>query len=94
MEEPIFQQLGISVLLGLTGLTEMDAVTLSTARLVELREILAADGWRMIVTAALANLVSKAGLAGLLGGWRLLARVLPLFLIPLAGGVAMLLVLC
>jgi uncharacterized membrane protein (DUF4010 family) len=81
---------GLYLVAGLSGLTEMDAVTLSTARLVELGEILAADGWRMIVAAALANLVSKAGLAGLLGGWRLLAQVVPLFLIPLAGGVAML----
>jgi uncharacterized membrane protein (DUF4010 family) len=73
-----------------SGLTEMDAVTLSTARLSASDAMVAADGWRMIVVAATANLVSKTAIAGLLGGWRLLARIAILFAIPAIGGIAML----
>ena len=47
----------------------------------------------MIVVAAMANLVSKAGIAGLLGGWRLLGRIALLFAVPLIGG-TVLLALC
>ncbi len=74
-----------------SGLTEMDAVTLSTARLSASDPLVATDGWRIIVVAALANLLSKAGIAGLLGGGRLLARIALLFAIPVAGGIVMLL---
>jgi uncharacterized membrane protein (DUF4010 family) len=74
-----------------SGLTEMDAVTLSTARLSATDSLVAADGWRIIVVAALANLLSKAAIAGLLGGGRLLARIALLFAIPAAGGIAVLL---
>ena len=71
-----------------SGLTEMDAITLSTARMSISDPLVAADGWRMIVVAAMANLVSKAGIAGLLGGWRLLGRIALLFAIPMLGGAA------
>ncbi len=73
-----------------SGLTEMDAVTLSTARLSASDPMVAADGWRMIVIAAMANLFSKAGIAGILGGWRLATRVALLFSIPMIGGAALL----
>jgi uncharacterized membrane protein (DUF4010 family) len=49
------------------GLTDMDAITLSTATLVR-DGLLAADtAWRLIVTAALANLVFKFGIVFALG---------------------------
>lgn len=73
-----------------SGLTEMDAVTLSTARLSLSDATVAADGWRMIVVAAMANLISKAGIAGLLGGGRLLAQIAAWFAIPMLGGAALL----
>ena len=76
-----------------SGLTEMDAITLSTARLSLSDPLVASDGWRMIVVAAMANLVSKAGIAGLLGGWRLLVRIALLFAIPMLGGAALLVLL-
>ena len=74
----------------LSGLTEMDAVTLSTARLSATDPMVAADGWRMIIVAAMANLLSKAGIAGVLGGRRLAARVALLFSVPMLGGMALL----
>jgi len=73
-----------------SGLTEMDAITLSTARMSLTDNMIASDGWRLIVVAAMANLVSKAGIAGLLGGRRLLARIALLFAIPMLGGAVLL----
>jgi uncharacterized membrane protein (DUF4010 family) len=82
---------GLYLVAGLSGLTEMDALTLSTARMsqqVDPTDF--ADLWRLIVVAAMANMLSKAVLAGALGGWRLLGRMAVLFLLPLAGGAAIL----
>jgi uncharacterized membrane protein (DUF4010 family) len=73
-----------------SGLTEMDAITLSTARLSLSDATVASDGWRMIVVAAMANLISKASIAGLLGGGRFLARMALCFAIPMLGGAALL----
>lgn len=73
-----------------SGLTEMDAVTLSTARLSLNDPLVASEGWRMLVVAAMANLISKAGIAGLLGGWGLLLRIAVLFSIPMLGGMVLL----
>jgi uncharacterized membrane protein (DUF4010 family) len=73
-----------------SGLTEMDAVTLSTARLALTDPLVASDGWRMIVIAAMANSVSKTVIAGLLGGWGLFARIVVLFTVPMLGGAALL----
>jgi hypothetical protein len=44
----------------------------------------------MIVVAAMANLISKASIAGLLGGWQLLARIVLLFAVPMLGGIVLL----
>ncbi len=84
---------GLYAVAFLSGLTEMDAITLSTARLSQSDWTVAVDGWRMIVVAAMANLVSKAGIAGLLGGRRLLAQIGLLFAIPMIGGIVMLVVM-
>lgn len=74
-----------------SGLTEMDAITLSTARLWSSQVVSDSNGWRMIVIAALANLISKACIAGLLGGWRMLRPIALLFAFPLLAGLAILL---
>jgi uncharacterized membrane protein (DUF4010 family) len=84
---------GLYLVAGLSGLTEMDAITLSTARMSITDPTIMLDGWRMIVIAAMANMVSKSMIAGLLGGWGLLRQILVLFAIPLAGGAAILILL-
>ncbi|MEN6450823.1 MAG: MgtC/SapB family protein [Thermoguttaceae bacterium] len=81
---------GLLAVAFLSGLTEMDAITLSTARMVSENALPQSEAWRMIVVAAMANLVSKAAIAGLLGGWRLLGRITLLFMIPMLGGAALL----
>ena len=75
---------------GLSGLTEMDAITLSTARMSLGDPLVAGIGWRLIVIAVMANMVSKTVLAGLLGGFRLLGEMALLFAAAMAGGAAML----
>lgn len=85
-----FGNSGLYAVAVISGLTDMDAVTLSTTRLLS-QERLAADiAWRVIVVAALANLVFKGGSAYVLGGAALGRRVLLLFGIALGCGVALL----
>jgi uncharacterized membrane protein (DUF4010 family) len=82
---------GLFMVAGLSGLTEMDAITLSTAKMsLQDPTILESTGWRMIVIAIAANMVSKTALAGILGGKRLFWMVAGLFAIPMLGGAALL----
>ncbi|MBN1911702.1 MAG: MgtC/SapB family protein [Pirellulales bacterium] len=76
---------------GLSGLTDMDAITLSTATMVRNGELIEGDAMRMIVVASLANLVFKAGIVGLMANRRLLAQIVLLFSVPLTGGLLLLL---
>ncbi len=72
-----FGSTGLYVVAVLSGLTDLDAITLSTSRLVGSEEsIEASTGWRIIIVAIVANLAFKAGLAGVIGGWRLLRLIL------------------
>ncbi len=81
---------GLYAVAFLSGLTEVDALTLSTARMSATDATVASDGWRLIVVAAMANSVSKTAIAGLLGGWRLLAFLALAFAIPMLGSAALL----
>ncbi len=74
----------------LSGLTDLDAVTLSTARMSTGDPQIAAEGWRLVVVAAIANFAAKAGLAAVLGNRRLLGRVLAFFSVPVGAGVLIL----
>jgi uncharacterized membrane protein (DUF4010 family) len=75
------------VLAVLSGLTDMDAITLATARMSKTDPTILHDGWRLIIVAAVANLAFKAGLIGMLGNRRLLRQILILFSIPVIGGI-------
>ena len=81
---------GLYLVAFLSGLTEMDAITVSRARMSETGQLAVDVGWRLIVVGAMANLVTKTGIAGLLGGWRLLGEIAMLFAIPMLGGAALL----
>lgn len=73
-----------------SGLTDMDAITLSTVQMAARDPTTAQQGWRLLVVAALANLVFKAGVIGVLGHPRLLRKIGPLFALPLLGGLVLL----
>jgi uncharacterized membrane protein (DUF4010 family) len=79
---------GVSVL---AGLTDVDAISLSTARLVAQDNLPVGTGWRMILVACLSNLVFKGGVAVSLGS-RPYARIVTLsFGIALVAGIVLLL---
>lgn len=78
---------GLYGVAALSGLTDMDAITLSTAQLVQRGQIESATGWRAILLAALANLVFKTGIVAGLGSGALLRRMVVWFGLAFAGGV-------
>ncbi|HET6721447.1 MAG TPA: DUF4010 domain-containing protein, partial [Chitinophagaceae bacterium] len=58
----------------ISGLTDLDAITLSTAKMTEQKDLEPALGWRLILVATLSNLVFKGGMAVVMGN-RHLGRV-------------------
>jgi uncharacterized membrane protein (DUF4010 family) len=84
---------GLFMVAGLSGLTEMDAITLSTAKMTlgDSPSLALTTGWQMIVVAIMANMLTKTALAGILGGRKLFWLTLVLFSIPAIGGAALLL---
>jgi uncharacterized membrane protein (DUF4010 family) len=81
---------GLYLVALVSGLTDMDAVTLSTARLLTQDRLAVDVAWRVILIAALANLVFKGGAALVLGGPTLGRRVVLSFGIALVVGLAIL----
>jgi uncharacterized membrane protein (DUF4010 family) len=70
-----FGRQGLYVTAIISGLTAMDAISLSVAHLVNSSEIPSATGWRLIIVAAMANIGFKAAVVAFIGGRRLLGRV-------------------
>lgn len=58
---------GLYAVAFLSGLTDMDAITLSTAQLVKAGRIDDTEGWRLILLGGVANLVFKAGAVAVVG---------------------------
>ena len=81
-----FGDRGLYVLAGISGLTDVDAITLSTSQLVSSGKLGSETGWRLIVVALMSNLVFKAGIAAVLGHWRLFMNIGPYFGVALLAG--------
>lgn len=81
-----FGDRGLYAVAALSGLTDLDAISLSTGRLVAHGQLTAEAGARAVVIALLANLAFKTGLAGVLGGRAIVRRVGPLMLAQFAAG--------
>lgn len=58
---------GLFFVAALSGLTDVDAITLSTVHMVDSGELRAELGWRLILTGALSNLAFKLGIVGFVG---------------------------
>lgn len=87
------ETLGTTALYGvavLSGLHDMDAITLSTAKLVNEGRLEAAAGWRLILAAMLSNLGAKLVIVGMLGHRRLLGWATLLFALVAAGAIGVL----
>ena len=85
-----FGQAGLYTVAVLSGLSDMDAITLSTSQLVAAGQLDAGSGWHAILAASLSNIAFKAGVVAVLGSRALLWRVGALFALALAGGGAIL----
>jgi uncharacterized membrane protein (DUF4010 family) len=80
---------GLYAVATLSGLTDMDAICLSTSQLVRDGEIPAATGARLIVTGSVANLAFKAGVVATLGGRQLALRVAAVFGVGIVTGLVL-----
>ena len=89
--EEWFGSEGLYVVAVISGLTDMDAITLSTATLTRDGRVEPETLWRVVVVAAIANLAFKLGMAAALGGRDLLARLAPYFGAGAAVGVLLIL---
>jgi uncharacterized membrane protein (DUF4010 family) len=62
---------GLYAVAAVAGLTDVDAITLSTLRLVDMRSIQIDPAVFAIVLAFIANLIFKSGLVLVIGGWNM-----------------------
>jgi uncharacterized membrane protein (DUF4010 family) len=83
-----FGNQGLFIVAVISGLTDMDAISLSISQMVSARQLDGASGWRLIMTASLSNLLFKTAIVAILGSRQLLLRVCILFDIALAIGIA------
>jgi len=75
----------------LSGVADMDAITLSTGRLVEAGRVDSSVGWRVVLVASLANLLFKGGVVALLGHPQLLRWIGGAYLAAILLGLGVLL---
>jgi uncharacterized membrane protein (DUF4010 family) len=81
-----FGSAGLYTVAIVSGLTDMDAITLSSARLVESGRTDPSTGWRAILIAAMSNFVFKFGTISFLGHRSLTLRIGVAFGLILVGG--------
>lgn len=82
---------GLYVVAGISGLPDVDALTLSTLQLLNSGRLDTATGWRLIVLASLANFVFKAGIVAALGSRQLFQNIAVRFGLVILGGIALML---
>jgi len=70
-----FGQGGLYVVAILSGLTDMDAITLSMTQLVNSDKTSAETAWRCVLVASMSNLVFKAAIVAVVGGRRMFWRI-------------------
>ncbi len=86
-----FGSSGLYFVAAISGLTDVDAITLSTSQLVNLNRITPDRGWRLITVATISNLLFKALTIAVLGHRRLLLKTGIGFVAVILSGVAILL---
>jgi uncharacterized membrane protein (DUF4010 family) len=85
-----FGDSGLYIAAAISGLTDMDAITLSTSRLVSTAHLETGTAWRMILVGGLANIVFKGILVAVLGARAFIKPALFGLGIALLGGVGIL----
>jgi uncharacterized membrane protein (DUF4010 family) len=79
------------VLAGVSGLTDVDAITLSMSQLAQQSRLVPDTGWRLVILATLSNLLFKAVAAGLGGDPRFRRPLWACFAVILAAGAGLML---
>ena len=82
---------GLYTVAVISGLHDLDAITLSTARFVEQGQVDTQLGWRLILAGSLSNLVLKGAAVAVLGERSLLKWIALPYVAALFGGTALLL---
>jgi len=90
MTKDKFGNEGLYVVSIVSGLTDMDAITLSTAKMTEQKSIEASLGWKLILIAFLSNLVFKGAMTMAIAGKGLGKIIALLFGIAILTGLAIL----
>lgn len=85
-----FGSAGLYVVAGFSGLTDVDAITLSSAQLAEAGAIESSTAWRSIIIAIMANFVFKFATVAALGSRLLTARLAAAFTAAIVCGGALL----
>ena len=80
---------GLFAAAAVSGLTDMDAITLSTSQLVSRQLVDADTGWRLILVASMSNLLFKFVLVASLGSRAMSKRLATLFTVAIAAGAAL-----
>lgn len=86
-----FGSAGLYLVAIISGLTDLDAITLSTGQLADSNKIEARIAWQVILTAVLSNLLFKFGIVAALGSANLTKRVAWSFAGALVAGVGIIL---
>ena len=89
--EQHFGDTGMYVLATISGLTDVDAITLSTAEMIEAGRVSEEVGWRMMLIGGISNMAFKGGVAAVVGGRRLFYQIAVLFGVTLITGLGILL---
>ncbi len=86
-----FENKGLYVVAVISGMTDMDAITLSTSRLVKANQLLPEIAWRLVLVGSLSNTLFKAAVTLFMGHKRLFSYVAGFFSVILVAGLAIVL---
>jgi len=86
-----FGNSGLLVVALLSGLTDVDAITLSVSQLVNTDRLGGSEAWRLIVAATLSNLVFKGAIIGALGNRSLMTKIIVPYFVTIVAGTLMIL---
>jgi uncharacterized membrane protein (DUF4010 family) len=81
-----FGSAGLYIVAIISGLTDLDAITLSTGQLADSKKIEPRVAWQVILIAILSNLVFKLGIVAVLGSASLAMRVGAASAVAIAAG--------
>ena len=90
LSKKYFGDTGLYVVAAISGLTDMDAITLSTANLIKDGTLEATTGWRLILVASMANILFKGWTVMMLGSPALRRNIVFNFTLVLIGATAVL----